>query len=149
MRALVQRVRQARVEVGDRVSGSIQRGLLVFLGIGLDDGSEDVAWILKKIAALRVFEDQERKMNLSLADVGGAVLLVSQFTLMADTAKGNRPSFIGAARPERAIPLYEQAIRELRSTGLVVETGEFGADMQVHLQNDGPVTILFDSSEKR
>ncbi len=148
MRALVQRVKEARVEVDGRAIGSIQKGLLVLLGIGVDDEQADLAWIVKKISALRIFEDQERKMNLSILDVGGSVLLVSQFTLMADNAKGNRPSFINAARPEMAIPLYEQTIRDLQSLGIPVETGEFGADMQVHLQNDGPVTILLDSREK-
>lgn len=144
MRAVVQRVKRASVEVEGRVTGSIGHGLLVFLGIEEPDTAEDVKYICDKIANLRIFEDEEGKMNRSVLDMGGAVLLVSQFTLYGDARHGRRPSFSKAARPETAIPLYEQAIIALREQ-MTVETGEFQAMMEVSLINDGPVTILLDS----
>jgi D-tyrosyl-tRNA(Tyr) deacylase len=144
MRAVVQRVKRASVEVEGRVTGSIGHGLLVFLGIEEPDTAEDVKYICDKVANLRVFEDEEGKMNRSVLDLGGAVLLVSQFTLYGDARHGRRPSFSKAARPETAIPLYKQAVAALRDM-LPVETGEFQAMMEVSLINDGPVTILLDS----
>ncbi len=144
MRAVVQRVKQASVTVQGRETGSIGKGLLVFLGIEDCDTKEDLQYICDKITGLRIFEDEEDKMNRSVLDVGGSVLLVSQFTLYGDARKGRRPSFIKAARPELAIPLYEQAI-SLLSQKLPVATGEFQAIMDVSLVNDGPVTILLDS----
>lgn len=144
MRAVVQRVKRASVEVEGRVTGSIGHGLLVFLGIEEPDTAEDVKYICDKVANLRIFEDEEGKMNRSVLDMGGAVLLISQFTLYGDARHGRRPSFSKAARPETAIPLYEQAIAALRDM-LPVETGEFQAMMEVSLINDGPVTILLDS----
>lgn len=144
MRAVVQRVKRASVEVEGRETGSIGHGLLVFLGIEEPDTAEDVKYICDKIANLRIFEDEEGKMNRSVLDMGGAVLLVSQFTLYGDARHGRRPSFSKAARPETAIPLYEQAIIALREQ-MTVETGEFQAMMEVSLINDGPVTILLDS----
>lgn len=144
MRAVVQRVKEASVTVDERTIGSIQQGLLVFLGIETEDTREDLAYICDKITGLRIFEDENEKMNRSVADVGGSVLLVSQFTLYGDARKGKRPSFIKAARPEQAIPLYEEAIARL-SEQVPVQTGEFQANMDVALINDGPVTILLDS----
>ena len=144
MRAVVQRVKRASVEVEGRVTGSIGHGLLVFLGIEEPDTAEDVKYICDKVTNLRIFEDEEGKMNRSVLDAGGSVLLVSQFTLYGDARHGRRPSFSKAARPETAVPLYEQAIAALREQ-LTVETGEFQAMMAVSLINDGPVTILLDS----
>jgi D-tyrosyl-tRNA(Tyr) deacylase len=145
MRAVIQRVSEASVTVDGAVVGRIGRGFLVLLGITHGDTNEDVLWIAQKIAGLRVFEDADGKMNLGLADVGGGVLLVSQFTLYGDCRKGRRPSFVEAARPEAAVPLYEAVVAELRGQGLVVETGTFQAHMDVRLLNDGPVTLLLDS----
>ena len=144
MRVLLQRVSRADVRVGDRITGQIERGFLVFVGFTHHDGHEALAWMADKIAGLRLFPDAEDKMNLSLADVGGGVLVVSQFTLYGDAARGRRPSFIEAARPEVAVPLYETFITMLRERGTTVETGEFGATMQVSLVNDGPVTLWLD-----
>jgi D-aminoacyl-tRNA deacylase len=146
MRVLLQRVSQAEVRIREaggsvRVSGTIGVGYLLLVGFTTTDGDEQVAWMADKIVGLRLFADAEEKMNLALADVQGAVLVVSQFTLYGDARKGRRPSFIDAARPEVAIPLYEQFVRRLRDTGLHVETGEFGAMMDVALVNDGPVTL--------
>ena len=145
MRAVVQRVSEASVTVDGAITGQIGRGFLVLLGIAGDDTEQDVVWIAEKIAGLRVFEDSEGRMNLGLAEVEGAVLLVSQFTLYGDCRKGRRPSFVAAARPEVAIPLYQSVIAELRGHGLPVETGKFQAHMDVRLLNDGPVTLLLDS----
>jgi D-tyrosyl-tRNA(Tyr) deacylase len=131
--------------VNQVVSGRIQRGFLVLAGVADDDEDKDALWIAEKIAGLRVFEDSDEKMNLSLADVQGAVLLVSQFTLFGDCRKGRRPSFVEAARPEKARALYEKLAENLRQLGLVVETGIFQAHMEVRLLNDGPVTLLLDS----
>lgn len=148
MRAVIQRVSEASVTIDEQVVGKIGRGFMILLGIHEEDTQEDVDYLIRKIPLLRVFEDAGGKMNQSLQDVGGSVLSVSQFTLYADTKKGNRPSFVKAARPETAIPLYEYFNEGLRKAGLVVETGEFGGDMDVALINDGPVTILFDTRDK-
>ena len=144
MRAVVQRVKKASVTVGERLTGSIEKGLLVFLGIEDTDTEKDCTYIVDKVLGLRIFEDEDEKMNLSVQDVGGYVLMVSQFTLYGDARKGKRPSFIKAARPEQAIPLYEKTIEMLRES-VHVETGEFQAMMDVSLVNDGPVTILLES----
>jgi D-tyrosyl-tRNA(Tyr) deacylase len=148
MRAVIQRVSGASVAIDDKVVGTIQKGFLVLLGITHEDNQEDVAYLVRKIKNLRVFEDEAGKMNQSLEAIEGAVLSVSQFTLYGETKKGNRPSFIQAAPPELAIPLYEAFNEDLRATGIEVATGQFGADMQVSLVNDGPVTILIDTKEK-
>lgn len=145
MRAVIQRVSEASVMVDQVVSGRIQRGFLVLVGVADNDEEKDASWIAEKIAGLRVFEDSDEKMNLSLADVEGAVLLVSQFTLFGDCRKGRRPSFVEAARPEKARALYEKLALNLRQLGLRVETGVFQAHMEVRLLNDGPVTLLLDS----
>ncbi len=144
MRAVVQRVAEASVSICGSVKGSIGRGFMVLLGVEDTDENADLDYICEKLICLRVFEDGEGKMNLSVTDVGGEILLISQFTLYGDARKGRRPSFIKAARPEKAIPLYEAAIARL-SEAVPVSCGEFGADMQVSLTNDGPVTILLDS----
>jgi D-aminoacyl-tRNA deacylase len=146
MRAVVQRVTEASVSVDEHICGAIHRGLMVLVGINSEDSQRDVIWMAEKIAGLRVFEDSEGKMNLSLREVGGSVLLVSQFTLFGDCRKGRRPSFIAAARPEKARELYSSLTAELKGLGVPVETGIFQADMKVHLVNDGPVTLLLDSS---
>jgi D-tyrosyl-tRNA(Tyr) deacylase len=141
VRVLVQRVSRAEVRVDGRIAGRIARGLLVFVGFTHTDGESQVMWMAEKIPALRIFGDDADRMNLALADVGGALLVVSQFTLYGDAEKGRRPSFVAAARPERAVPLYQRFIQELRGRGASVETGEFGATMDVELVNDGPVTL--------
>ena len=141
MRVLLQRVSRAQVRVGDRIIGRIDRGYLLLVGFTHTDGEAEVAWMADKVVGLRLFADAEDKMNLALADVGGALLVVSQFTLYGDAAKGRRPSFIDAARPETAIPLYELLLAKLRAHGLPLATGEFGAMMDVELVNDGPVTL--------
>jgi D-tyrosyl-tRNA(Tyr) deacylase len=145
MRAVVQRVTRASVTVNGRVTGAIERGFLALVGVSVDDTDADADALAHKIAGLRVFDDETGAMNLALADVGGAVLVVSQFTLLGDVRKGRRPSFIAAARGELAERLYERVAARLRETGLHVETGVFGADMAVELLNDGPVTILLDT----
>ncbi len=147
MRALVQRVTEASVEVNGSVVGSIGPGLLVLLGIASGDSSQIAHKLADKVAALRIFSDQQGKFNLSLADIGGEALVVSQFTLLADTRKGKRPSFIDAAAPEVAQELVSVFCDRLRSQGLHVETGRFGAHMHVALVNDGPVTIILDSAD--
>ena len=141
MRVLLQRVSRAEVRVGDRVTGRIGRGYLLLVGLTHADDEARLAWMADKVAGLRLFGDAEGKMNLALDEVGGALLVVSQFTLYGDARKGKRPSFIDAARPELAIPLYERFVALLRERGLTVETGEFGAMMDVELVNDGPVTL--------
>jgi D-tyrosyl-tRNA(Tyr) deacylase len=149
MRAVIQRVSQASVTIGGQEKSRIGHGLLILLGIEHEDSEEDISWLCKKIAQLRIFSDDGGLMNLSVRDVGGEIIVVSQFTLFANTKKGNRPSFIRSARPETAIPLYEKFVETLRQdTGLNVLTGEFGADMKVSLLNDGPVTIWMDSKHK-
>jgi len=150
VRALIQRVSSALVTVDDEITGAIEAGLLIFLGVGQDDSEEELILLASKTVNLRIFRDEEGKMNRSLLDIGGQVLVVSQFTLMADCRKGRRPSFNAAARPELAIPLYETFCEILRDEhGLSVETGRFGAMMDVSLINDGPVTIMLDSEELR
>ena len=144
MRVVLQRVSSAEVRVGERVTGRIDRGFLLLVGFTHDDGEAVLAWMADKVVGLRLFADAEDKMNLALADVGGALLVVSQFTLYGDARKGNRPSFIDAARPEVAIPLYERFVALLRATGRPVATGEFGAMMGVELVNDGPVTLILE-----
>jgi D-tyrosyl-tRNA(Tyr) deacylase len=148
MRAVVQRVRWARVRVGDEIVGSIEQGLCVLLGVGEQDGEKDLDYMARKIVGLRVFEDDDGQMNRSLADVGGALLVVSQFTLYGDCRKGRRPSFIKAMEPARANELCAAFVERCRAQGAPVQTGRFRAMMQVELQNDGPVTLLVDS-EKR
>jgi D-tyrosyl-tRNA(Tyr) deacylase len=146
MKALIQRVSSASVSIGCDCVAEIKTGLLVLLGVSESDTPRDVLWMVSKVANLRVFNDAEGKMNLSLADTGGDVLLVSQFTLYGDARKGNRPSFVQAARPEIAKPLYEMFLSELQKTlNKSIPTGVFGADMQVSLINDGPVTIMIES----
>lgn len=145
MRAVVQRVSQARVVIDGSVVGEIQRGLLVLLGVTHADTVEQARWLAEKIVGLRIFADAEDKMNLGVADVQGGVLIVSQFTLHGDCSKGKRPSFIDAARPEVAIPLYEEFINAVKAQGVPVATGRFGATMAVELTNDGPVTLIIDS----
>lgn len=147
MRAVIQRVNKASVTVGGETTGAIDLGLMVLLGVDDQDERSDVEYIAGKIVGLRIFNDDDGKFNRSIQDVGGAVLLVSQFTLHGDCRKGRRPSFIQAARPEKAIPLYEYTAERLRAEGLRVETGRFGAHMEVSLVNDGPVTILLDSGK--
>ena|ERR1043166_7703654 len=147
MRAVVQRVSRAQVTVNGEVTGEIGRGLLVLLGVGKDDAESDADYLAGKITALRVFDDQNGKINLAVADVGGAVLAVSQFTLYGSVVKGNRPSFDTAAVPDRARQLYEYFVERVRAAGLHCETGRFRETMQVELVNDGPVTILLDSSK--
>lgn len=147
MRAVVTRVKNASVEIDGKIVGQTGAGFLVLLGIKTGDGENECVKLVSKICQLRVFEDEDGKMNRSLSDVGGSLLVVSQFTLYADCKKGNRPSFINAARPENAIPLYEMFVKGCRERGLHVETGEFGADMQVSSVNDGPVTIIYDTDE--
>ena len=147
MRAVVQRVSTAQVTVHGEVVGQIGRGYLVLLGVTAADGEKEAALLARKVAGLRVFEDEGGKMNLALADVGGAVLAVSQFTLYADVRKGRRPSFIAAARPEQAEPLYQRFCALLRAEGVPVQQGVFQAEMQVSLVNDGPVTIWMDTAE--
>ena len=149
MRVVIQRVLEASVSISGTVTASIGPGLLVLLGICEEDGKEDIDWLVRKIAALRVFDDEAGVMNRSVVDVDGNILVVSQFTLMASTKKGNRPAYIRAARPEVAIPMYEQFCAALEAAlGKPVPTGTFGADMQVSLINDGPVTICIDTKNK-
>ena len=146
MRAVVQRVSRARVTVNDEISGQIEQGLLVLLGVGQSDTEADADYLAEKITGLRIFEDEGGRMNRSVADVHGAMLAVSQFTLYGDVRRGKRPSFDAAARPERARELYEYFVARIRASGLPCETGRFQERMQVELVNDGPVTILLDSS---
>jgi D-tyrosyl-tRNA(Tyr) deacylase len=149
MRAVIQRVTQASCKVDGKVTGEIDQGFVVLLGIEDADTEEDLQWLAQKITALRVFGDEKGLMNKSLADIEGNILLISQFTLFAQTKKGNRPSFLRAARPDKAIPLYEQMIKALDTiTGKKTATGIFGADMKITLVNDGPVTIIMDTKDK-
>jgi D-tyrosyl-tRNA(Tyr) deacylase len=149
MRAVIQRVKEASVTVDDTITGSVGQGLLIFLGIEDADNEEDILWLSGKIVNLRIFDDSDGVMNLSVKDTGGDILLVSQFTLHASTRKGNRPSYIRASKPEIAIPLYEKMIRQLETDlGKKIQTGEFGAEMQVRLWNNGPVTITIDTKAK-
>ena len=149
MRVVIQRVREASVTIDGKVKSAIGKGLLILVGIEDTDNNEDTVWLVGKIVNLRIFSDEAGLMNLSIKEFGGEILVISQFTLYASTRKGNRPSFIRAARPETAIPLYEDFVRRLsQADGIAVKTGEFGADMQVALVNDGPVTIIIDSKIK-
>lgn len=148
MRALIQRVSQSRVVVQGEVTGQVQRGLLVLLGVAVADEEKQLKWMANKIVGLRIFEDDAGKMNLSLADVGGEMLVVSQFTLFGDCRKGRRPSFIEAAAPEKAEAMYDQFVDYVRAQGITVATGRFRTHMEVELTNDGPVTIWIDSEEK-
>ena len=145
MRAVIQRVSESSVKVEGEVIGAITKGFMVLLGVESNDTPKDADEMVKKIIGLRIFNDADDKFNLSLLEVGGSVLLISQFTLLGDCRKGRRPSFIKAARPEVAIPLYEQVIEGLRARSVEVATGEFGAHMDVHLVNDGPVTLMLDT----
>ena len=149
MLAIIQRVSEASVKINDQIKGEISVGFMVLLGITHTDTQEDVEWLAKKIVGMRIFSDEEGRMNLDLETVHGNVLLISQFTLHASTKKGNRPSFIEAARPEIAIPLYEKMITQLENLlRKTIQTGEFGADMKVSLVNDGPVTIIINSKNR-
>lgn len=149
MRAVIQRVSKASVTVNHSITGQIEKGFLVLLGIEDADGKEDIEWLSGKICNLRIFDDEQGVMNLSVKDVSGSILLVSQFTLHASTKKGNRPSYIRASKPEMAIPLYEQMLQQLEmDLGKKIEAGVFGADMKVELLNDGPVTIVMDTKNK-
>jgi D-tyrosyl-tRNA(Tyr) deacylase len=149
MRVVIQKVSEASVSIGNRITGRIGSGLLVLLGIEEADSTEDIEWLSGKICRLRIFPDEQGIMNLSVHDIGGEIMVVSQFTLHASTKKGNRPSYIRAARPETAVPLYNAFINQLfAEIGREVQTGEFGAMMQVALVNDGPVTILIDSKNR-
>lgn len=149
MRALLQRVSQANVSVEGRIVGQIGLGFVVLLGVTHSDTSEEADWLANKVAGVRLFEDKAGKMNLSLAAVGGAVLVISQFTLYGDAQKGRRPSFVGAAQPEQAEPLVAHFVEQLRQNGLQVATGEFGASMRVNIQNEGPVTMMIERSPDR
>ena len=149
MRAVIQRVKSAQVSVEGRVSGKIGQGLLVLLGVGKGDGESDLSFLTSKIPELRIFEDDSGKFNLSLKEVGGEILVVSQFTLFGDCRKGRRPSFTEAEEPSAAKHLYEQFVLKLKERGIPVQTGEFQAKMEVHLVNDGPVTLLLDSRQGR
>lgn len=149
MRAVIQRVSQASVIINKIVHGAIEKGLLVLLGIEENDSDEDIQWLSAKIVNMRIFNDENGLMNLALKEVGGDILLISQFTLFASTKKGNRPSFLQSAKPDIAIPLYEKMITQLENDlEKKIQTGKFGADMQVHLCNDGPVSIIIDSKNK-
>jgi D-tyrosyl-tRNA(Tyr) deacylase len=150
MRVLIQRVSEASVTIEGEIKSAIGEGMLVLVGITSDDSLDDLEWLCKKIVQLRIFSDEDGKMNRSVLDIDGELLVISQFTLHASTKKGNRPSYIKAARPEVAIPLYEQFIKQLSfSLGKAVGSGEFGADMKVRLLNDGPVTIWIDSKDRQ
>ena len=149
MIAVIQRVSEASVKINDIIKGEIQTGFVVLLGVTHTDTKDDIEWLSKKIVGMRIFSDEDGRMNLDLISVNGNILLISQFTLHSSTKKGNRPSFLEAARPEIAIPLYEKMILQLeKDLGKSIQTGEFGADMKVSLVNDGPVTIILDSKNK-
>lgn len=147
MRGVVQRVLEAHVKVDEKIVGQIERGLVVLLGVAEGDTEVDLKYLVEKTVNLRIFEDDDGKMNRSLLDTGGSVLAISQFTLLGDCRKGRRPSFIGAAKPDDANQLYEQYVERIREQGVHVETGIFQADMKVHLVNDGPVTLVLDSTK--
>lgn len=149
MRAIIQRVAHASVTIDGAVHGKIGPGLLILLGVSEDDAEEDARYLADKCVGLRIFTDENDKMNLSAADIGGGLLVISQFTLYGDCRRGKRPSFVRAARPEKAVLLYEAFLARCRASGLPVETGEFGADMKVELLNDGPVTIVMDTDEMK
>lgn len=144
MKVVLQRVSRASVSIEDRLAGAIERGYCLLVAFAPDDTPQEADWMAEKVAGLRLFSDADGKMNLGLAEVGGGVLVISQFTLYGDASRGRRPSFIGAARPETAIPLYQRFIEAIRAAGVPVATGEFGADMQVEIHNDGPVTLILE-----
>ena len=148
MRAVIQRVSRASVTVDGAITGSIERGLLVFLGVGKEDSQKDINFIAGKIANLRIFEDNSGRMNLSVSDIGGAVLLISQFTLFGDCRKGRRPDFTAAGPPDMANKLYEQTVTAVKSKGVPVQTGVFAAHMDIDALNDGPVTLILDSPNR-
>ena len=148
LRILIQRSLQSSVEVNQQTIGSIDKGFVILVGVSHEDDASDVEYCVRKVANLRLFEDEEGKTNLSLKDVSGEILSISQFSLFANTKKGNRPSFIRAAQPDHANQLYEDFNEQLRALGFKVETGEFGADMQVKIVNDGPMTLLIDSKDR-
>ena len=148
MKAVIQRVRRASVDIEGRIVGQIDRGLVVLLGVAQEDNQTDVEFLVEKLPAIRVFSDEAGKMNKSLSDIGGALLIISQFTLLADTDRGRRPSFEKAAPPEQAKVLYQLLVDQLQARRLQVETGEFGATMVVSLENDGPVTLVLDSRKR-
>ncbi|MBK7094929.1 MAG: D-tyrosyl-tRNA(Tyr) deacylase [Saprospiraceae bacterium] len=149
MRALIQRCKKVELTINSSVFSSINEGLLILLGIGYNDNEKDIEWLSGKISRLRIFNDDEGKMNLSVQDISGEIMVVSQFTLYASTKKGNRPSYIESAPPETAIPLYESFIKKIKEdSGVKITTGEFGADMKISLVNDGPVTIIIDSKAR-
>ncbi|MDO4580983.1 MAG: D-aminoacyl-tRNA deacylase [Bacillota bacterium] len=145
MRALIQRVKRGSVSIDGRLKGEIGSGYVLLLGVGREDGEDDIAYLVRKTVNLRIFADGDGKINLSLRDTGGQMLIISQFTLYADTSRGNRPGFEPAAPPEQAARLYERFVAAMRAEGVPVQTGEFGADMTVEIINDGPVTIMLDS----
>ena len=149
MKAVIQRVSEANVKVDGKIVGEISKGLLLLIGIDEEDEKNDADWLVHKILSLRIFGDEEGKLNRSVMDISGGILCISQFTLIADYKKGNRPSFIKAAKPEKAIPLFEYFKTEISKSGLKTESGIFGADMKVSLLNDGPVTIVMDSKTKQ
>lgn len=149
MRAIIQRVSSAEVSIENQVHGSINQGLMVLIGIENEDSEEDIVWLSNKLIGLRIFSDHEGKMNLSVKEVGGNIMIVSQFTLFASTVKGNRPSFIRSAKPEISIPIYNKFVETLKKlSALNIQTGVFGADMQISLVNDGPVTIFMDTKNR-
>lgn len=149
MRLIIQRVKQASVSIENNIHGAIDQGLMVLVGIENEDNEDDINWLTNKLIGLRIFSDSEGKMNLSIKEIGGNILVVSQFTLFASTVKGNRPSFIKSAKPDIAVPLYEKFVEQLqKQSGLDIQTGKFGADMQISLINDGPVTIIIDSKNR-
>ncbi len=147
MRGVVQRVLEAHVKVDGQIVGQIEQGMVVLLGVAEGDTETDLKYLVEKTIHLRIFEDDDGKMNRSVLDVGGSILAISQFTLLGDCRKGRRPSFIGAAKPEEANTMYESYVRQIREQGVTIETGIFQADMKVHLVNDGPVTLVLDSSK--
>jgi len=149
MRVVIQRVSEASVEVDNKIVGEIKQGLMLLIGVDESDENTDADWLVKKILDVRVFSDDEGKMNHSVRDINGEILCISQFTLISDYKKGNRPSYIKAARPDKAIPLFEYFKEEMKKSGLKTESGIFGADMKVSLINDGPVTLVFDSKTKQ
>lgn len=148
MKIVIQRVSESSVKVDDKIVGEIQQGLMLLIGIDETDEQEDANWLVKKVLDLRIFSDENDKLNLSVTDIEGEILCISQFTIIVDYKKGNRPSFIKAAKPDKAIPLFEYFKSELKKSGLKIESGIFGADMKVTLINDGPVTIVMDSKTK-
>lgn len=148
MKVVVQRVKEANVKVEGNVIGEISEGLMLLIGIDENDENDDADWLVKKIVDLRIFSDEDGKMNLSVKDISGEILCISQFTLLSDYKKGNRPSYIKAAKPDKAIPMFEYFKEEIKKSGLKIESGIFGADMKVSLLNDGPVTLVLDSKTK-